>query len=146
MGTTLLTLILQDEMALYGHVGDSRLYLLRQKHLMQLTADDTLVNEMNHRSNYEMGQREALPYKHILTKAIGTNPHIDLTPEKIELEDQDLFLLCSDGLTNELPDRILEKVLLSEDSLENKAHTLLSKAKEAGGSDNITLIVVQVVV
>lgn len=144
MGTTVTVLKLVINRAFVAHVGDSRAYLARGGELRQLTSDHTLVAELVR--NGGITEREALvhPQRHFLTRALGTEIQVD--PEIIEIgtEPGDTFLLCTDGLSGMLSDGEIAKVLESGQMAQNIAEELVRRACEAGGSDNVSVIVVRV--
>lgn len=143
MGTTLCALFLQPQGAVLTHVGDSRIYRLRDSQLMQLTEDHSLVNEMIALGASKSRSAETFSYKHILTRAIGTHPTVEATLSTISVEPHDLFMLCSDGLTNYVNDEQIGKILEREDSLQQRGEALILLAKNQGGGDNITLILTE---
>lgn len=142
MGTTLCVLVLGEEEGHLAHVGDSRIYCLREGMLVRLTEDHTLYGELSHLSPDE--EMETLPYKHVLTKSIGTNAHVDPSLITIPLHSSDLFLICSDGLTNFASDEEIQSLLCKKISLNQQGSQLIELAKSHGGGDNITIILVRV--
>ena len=144
MGTTLVSLVARDRHVWILNVGDSRGYLLRRGCLQQITRDHSLVEEqvMTGRIN----RQEALcsPLRNVITRALGT--HADVAPDvfQIDPEPGDLFLLCSDGLTRELSDPLIESMLSIDMPLEPLCARLVRAANEAGGHDNITCLLVRV--
>jgi PPM family protein phosphatase len=143
MGTTLVVMATQDQHVWILNIGDSRCYLMHKGKLQQLTLDHSLVEEQVRLGR--MTPREALhsPLKNVITRALGTQSQV--TPDIFELEAEpgDLFLLCSDGLTRELPDNTIETLLNGEMPLEALAAQLVEAAKKAGGHDNITCMLVR---
>lgn len=144
MGTTLVSLVLIGREAMVAHVGDSRLYLLRDGDLTQVTEDHSLLSELLARGTTSIEEAENFPYKHILTRAIGTHPAVEPSFLSFEVKRGDLFMLCSDGLTNFASDSEITKILLQRDTLESKAKQLVDLANSQGGGDNITLVLVSV--
>lgn len=136
MGTTLCCLLLLENKAIIGHVGDSRIYRYR-KELSRLTKDHSLAQE----AAFSSRGRAA---KHILTKALGISPAIE--PELLEVpyEQGDIYLLCSDGLHDVLSDKQIEALFRRSTSLKNAALELVEAAKKGGGHDNITLLLVKI--
>lgn len=134
MGTTLCCLLLLENQAIIGHVGDSRIYRYR-KTLSLLTTDHSLEQEMP-----EKGRA----VKHILTRALGISPAIE--PELFEAPSQsgDIYLLCSDGLHDALSDKQIESIFRRSPSIKETALELIDAAKKGGGHDNITLLLVKV--
>ena len=144
MGTTLCCLYLHEDEATLAHVGDSRIYRLRGKELEQLTEDHSLVSELKSMGALNDQDTETFPYKHILTRALGTNPIVEVSHQKIPLKVGDLFLLCSDGLTNFVSDTEILDILSKEALLERGAFCLIDLAKKHGGGDNITVLLVRI--
>lgn len=126
------------------NVGDSRGYLYRNGDLIQLTDDHTLVSEMVKAGDLSVSEVSAHRARHILTRALGVDPEVEVDHWKIDPKPQDVYLLCSDGLTNELSDPEIQAILSKPTSPKEKAEELVTGALEAGGSDNVTCIVVQV--
>ncbi len=143
MGTTLVALATHEHHIWVLNIGDSRCYRFRQDRLEQLTHDHSLVEEQVRLGR--MTPREALqsPLKNVITRALGTQSHV--TPDVFEFEAQpgDLFLLCSDGLTRELPDSTIQTLLAGDLTLEALSARLVDAAKKAGGHDNITCLLVR---
>ncbi len=143
MGTTLVSLLVEDRHAWMVNVGDSRGYRLRDSHLDQITLDHSLVEEQIRLG--QMSEQEALrsPLKNVITRALGTQSVV--TPDIFELETEpgDLFLLCSDGLVRELSDSVVESLLRLDVTLEEMCSRLVDAANEAGGHDNITCLLVR---
>jgi len=143
MGTTLVALLVDERHAWMLNVGDSRGYRLRNSRLEQITLDHSLVEEQMRLG--QMSQEEALrsPLKNVITRALGTQSLV--TPDIFELETEpgDLFLLCSDGLSRELSDSLIESLLLLDLPLESLCSRLVAAANQAGGHDNITCLLVR---
>jgi len=140
MGTTLCCLYWGPSQIVYAHIGDSRIYRYRSAKLEQLTQDHSLFSRWQ-----RLGKPSHIsyPYKNVITRAIGTArkvvPEISITP----FEPGDLFLLCSDGLSDALSPQDIEQVIERSDSLEIMATRLIEKAKIKGSHDNITVLLVQ---
>lgn len=139
MGTTLSVLWLGQNYAYIAHVGDSRIYRLREGSLTQITQDHSLVEELVRAGLITREQARTHPRRNIITRALGT--HGENEPDLLvtDVRDGDLFLLCTDGLTGMVTDGDIERVL-RENDMETAADTLLSLALDAGGRDNVTLI------
>lgn len=139
MGTTLSVLWLGQNYAYIAHVGDSRIYRLREGSLTQITQDHSLVEELVRAGLITREQARTHPRRNIITRALGT--HGENEPDLLvtDIRDGDLFLLCTDGLTGMVTDEEIERVL-RENGMETAADTLLSLALDAGGRDNVTLI------
>lgn len=143
MGTTLVVMATQEQHVWILNIGDSRCYLWRQGRLEQLTRDHSLVEEQVRLGR--MTAREALhsPLKNVITRALGTQSQVTPDIFQIEAEPGDVFLLCSDGLTRELPDESIQNLLNCELPLDGMAAHLVDAAKKAGGHDNITCLLVR---
>jgi protein phosphatase len=143
MGTTLVALLVSESHAWMVNVGDSRGYRLRNAILEQITIDHSLVEEQVRMG--QMSQLEALrsPLRNVITRALGTQDSI--TPDIFELEAKpgDLFLLCSDGLTRELSDPLIESILRIDVPLDELCAQLVAAANQTGGNDNITCLLVR---
>ena len=143
MGTTL-TVLWEGETNVYlGHIGDSRAYLLRDGSLSQVTRDHSLVQEMV--SQGLITREEALvhPYRNVITRAVGTDPYVESDCLTLEKSKGDIWLLCSDGLSNFVSDEVIERTL-KEQALDPAADTLLQTALQNGGRDNISLLIAEV--
>ena len=143
MGTTLVLLCIGEGHYLAANVGDSRLYVLRSGRLIQISKDHSWVEEM-----YALGKidRDSEFYharKNIITRAVGASG--DIVPDFFEgsVEEGDVFLLCSDGLTNMLNDEYIERVIGDGDDLLKTAGRLVTAANEAGGADNISVVLIK---
>lgn len=145
MGTTLVALAVQENHVWVLNIGDSRCYRLRKNSLELLTQDHSLVEEQVRLGR--MTPMEALrsPYKNVITRALGTQAQVTPDVFPLEAEPEDLFLLCSDGLTRELPDDIIASTLSGNLPLDELCASLVNSAKKAGGHDNITCILVRAV-
>lgn len=143
MGTTLVAVVVDQQQVSVLNVGDSRCYRVRQGRLEQLTLDHSLVEEQVRLGR--MTPHEALrsPLRNVITRALGTQSSV--TPDCFQFEAQpdDLFLLCSDGLTREVPDDTIQALLSGREPLEECAARLVEAANKAGGRDNITCVLVQ---
>ncbi len=143
MGTTLCCLHIHDDGIVYANVGDSRIYRFREGKLEQITQDHSLLSEL-----VEMGQiSEQSPtdflYKNILTKAIGTEASVDPYVAQADIAPADIFLLCTDGLSDLLSKTDIELVLAKKQTLAKSAKELVALAKTRGGHDNVTVILVK---
>ena len=124
-----------------AHVGDSRCYLLRDGDLIRLTRDHSLVGELVARGKLTEEQAESHPQRSVITRALGAYPEVEVDTEVFPARDGDVFLLCSDGLTGMVHEPELKAMLEDrERSLEQTGRALIAAANEAGGRDNITVI------
>jgi serine/threonine protein phosphatase PrpC len=145
MGTTLVAALVSDHRAIIAHVGDSRCYLYRGGELTRQTNDHSLVDEQVRLGQITPEQADRSPLRNVITRAIGTQKTVAAEVSEIDLEPGDLLLLCSDGLTRELPDEsivaILNDMLQRGEDVEAIPAKLVDAANTAGGRDNITCIV-----
>ncbi len=143
MGTTMVALLVEERRAWMLNVGDSRGYRLRNARLEQITIDHSLVEEQIRMGR--MSRPEALrsPLRNVITRALGTQNSIAPDAFELEAEAGDLFLLCSDGLTRELADPLIESLLLAGAPLDEMCSRLVAAANQAGGNDNITCVLVR---
>jgi PPM family protein phosphatase len=140
MGTTVTAAYLDDDTVVIAHVGDSRAYLFREGDLIRLTRDHSLVGELVARGKLTEEQAESHPQRSVITRALGANPSVDVDIERLQARAGDLFLLCSDGLTGMVPEPALKQMLDADRPLPETGRALIAAANEAGGRDNITVI------
>lgn len=145
MGTTLVSLLVCEGRVWIAHVGDSRCYRLRAEVLERMTQDHSLVDEQVRLGQMTPAEAELSPLRNVITRAVGTRAAVTPDIEEVIIEDGDLFLLCSDGLSKEVSDESLVNILSSNASdLEILCRTLIQAANDAGGNDNVTAILVRV--
>jgi protein phosphatase len=144
MGTTASVLIVSGKRYMIGQVGDSRVYLLRDGALQQLTKDHSYVQEQVDAGFLTPEQARYHPYSNVITRCVGASPEVQPDIYSGEAKLGDLFLVASDGLTGMVDDRRLQMLLMSRAEPERKVRDLISEANGRGGLDNITAIVVQV--
>lgn len=143
MGTTLCALFFLRKEAIVAHVGDSRIYRFRDGNLDALTEDHSLVAELMALGAVESAEADSFPYKHILTRAIGTHNQVEPTLATVQVEPRDLFLLCSDGLTNYVTPEQISRIMQTNSPLNTKGQALIAFANQNGGGDNVTIILVE---
>jgi len=145
MGTTMTVALVEDGRVAIGHVGDSRAYLIRSGRLEQLTEDHSLVAELVRSGKLSPEEAEGHPQRSVITRALGTDPDVDVDTFSVETKPGDLFLLCSDGLTSMVDDEtILSEVARNRDDLESAAKALVRAANKGGGEDNVTVVFFEV--
>ena len=147
MGTTI-TALLVDESAgtiAIGHVGDSRAYLFRVGELSQLTDDHSLVGELVRAGRLSPENAEQHPHRSVITRAVGTEATVEVDVETIRPQPGDLYILCSDGLTDMVPDAPIARVVADAGAEpEAIARELVAAANRAGGIDNITVVAFEI--
>lgn len=144
MGTTLTALLVRGERAQLIHVGDSRAYLLRNGELTRITDDHSLVNELVKRGEIDAEDAERHPHRNVITRALGAEPTVDVDRVELDLADDDVILLCTDGLTSYVPEGAVREILTSQTSIQGAADALVERANAAGGSDNITVVLARI--
>jgi protein phosphatase len=141
MGTTVVALLLDGDVVHFAHVGDSRLYRSRAGRLEQLTADHSLLNEYLQLGLITPERAAAFPYKNVIVRAVGLSPGVEVDAATREAVPGDRFLLCSDGLTDLVPDETIRDQLATGDDPAATAQALVDLALDAGGTDNVTAVV-----
>jgi PPM family protein phosphatase len=145
MGTTITVALVDEGTVAFGHVGDSRAYLMRDQSIEQITEDHSLVNELLKTGKLSPEEASAHPQKSVITRALGTDPDVDADTFTIVAEPGDVFLLCSDGLTNMVDeDVILELVERDREDLDAALRALVRAANRGGGEDNITVVAFEI--
>jgi serine/threonine protein phosphatase PrpC len=140
MGTTLTAAYLDDSHLSIAHVGDSRAYLFRDGELKRLTQDHSLVDELVRRGKLTEEQAAEHPQRSIITRALGIEPDVEVDTWSYPVRAGDVLLLCSDGLTSMVPESRMAEILGSAPTLERAAGKLIADANDAGGRDNITVV------
>jgi protein phosphatase len=144
MGTTLTAAYVAERDLAVAHVGDSRLYVLRDGELQQLTDDHSLVGELIRRGQIRAEEAEEHPQRSIITRALGIEHEVVVDHYSWPVRDGDVVLLCSDGLTSMVPDAKVAEIIREAPSLSVAAQRLVAAANDAGGRDNITVILFSV--
>ena len=142
MGTTLEALAVIGNQAIYAHVGDSRIGLVRGDSYRQLTSDHSLVNELLKAGQITPEEAERHPQRNIITQSIGQRSEVQPDVVMISLEDDDYIILNSDGLSNMISESEIYDIVTSDITLSEKAETLIRFANNAGGLDNITVALI----
>ena len=146
MGTTMTVALLDAESGTiaFGHVGDSRAYRVRGGELEQLTEDHSLVGELVRSGKLSPEEAETHPQRSVITRALGTEPDVDVDTFTVEAEPDDLFLLCSDGLTDMISSGEIQELLGEAGDLDRAARALVDAANTGGGEDNITVVLFRI--
>ncbi|HHY33427.1 MAG TPA: Stp1/IreP family PP2C-type Ser/Thr phosphatase [Firmicutes bacterium] len=142
MGTTLTVLLITGDTAYIGHVGDSRAYLVRDGRLHRLTEDHSIVGELIRMGMLSEPEARAHPQRNLLTRAIGTQPDVEIEVGYCKLGPGDRFLLCTDGLTGAVDDGEILRVMASAQDPRSAVDQLVELAMRGGGHDNITAVAV----
>jgi protein phosphatase len=145
MGTTLVsTFFTKSNLALVGHVGDSRVYLYRQGAIKQITEDHSLLNDYIKAKKLTQQEIDNFPHKNVIVRALGMQATVKVDLIRQELEEGDILLLCCDGLSGMVTDqRMADLVRASGGDLKRAVQALIDAANEAGGVDNITVVLAQ---
>jgi len=145
MGTTLVSALIEDNRVILSSAGDSRCYMIRNGIISQLTVDNSYVQYLLEKGAISANEAKTHPQRNLITKAIGLEDNIDVEIEQTEICSGDILLLCTDGLTTMLSDEeILHIILKKNGNIQELAEELVRRAKENGGTDNITAILVEV--
>ena len=147
MGTTACIVLLQNSEAYIAHVGDSRIYLYlgKEKQLHRITKDHSFVQALVDAGQITDEEAENHPNKNRILKALGIKPDLSPSIDQVYPKNGDVFIICSDGLSGMVSDAKIEEVLMNNESIENKGETLINLSLAAGGLDNITLELIQIV-
>ncbi len=143
MGCTAELLSFHEEDYLLGHVGDSRTYISRNGQLRQITKDHSLVQDQLDKGLITPDEARTYSFKNVILKAVGVDEYLSVDLIKGRALDGDIFLLCSDGLTDMVDDEVIRDILNLQGDLRGKTEKLVQSAKLAGGKDNITLVLCQ---
>lgn len=145
MGTTATAIVLLENKLFYAHIGDSRLYRVHGQEISRLTRDHSYVGRLFENGVITAEEAEVHPQRHILTAALGTGPEIppDIPEHPIPLEHDDVLVLCTDGLWGLLGDQEIQQIVVSN-SAADACGKLIEMAKQRGGPDNITVVVLRV--
>src|SRR5437762_2571903 len=140
MGTTLTAAMVVDRDVAVGHVGDSRLYRFRDGALERLTDDHSLVEELVRQGRLTPEEAESHPQRSIITRALGPEPDVDVETFTHTARDGDVYLICSDGLSGMVLEEEIAEIIADSASLKEAAIRLVDGANQAGGKDNITVV------
>jgi protein phosphatase len=143
MGTTLTALLIHDDTAYIGHVGDSRAYLVRNDVIYQLTEDHSVVGELVKMGMLTKSEAKVHPQRNLLTRAMGILPTVDIEVVEAKVEPGDRYILCTDGLSGAIDDSgILDVVMSHQEAPEKVVDELIAMANQNGGYDNVTVVAV----
>lgn len=143
MGTTITACVIEKDKVTAAQVGDSRLYLIRDDMIIQITKDHSLVEMLIENGSITKEDAKHHPQKNVITRAIGTDKEVSADIYEFSICEGDIILLCSDGLVNMVEDEKILSVITRTKSFEETADKLVCEAENAGGSDNITVILIK---
>jgi len=144
MGTTLTAAVISDKEVILAHVGDSRAYIIRDDKILPLTEDHSLVQELIRKGGLTREQARDHPNRNVLTRALGTDPTVEVDLIRARLEKDDTILLCSDGLNGLVEDNEIMRLVRMAAGPDEAVRNLISEALSRGGNDNISVIVVEI--
>lgn len=144
MGTTVVVLMIREGQFWCAHVGDSRLYLLRESGFFQLTQDHTWVAQAMKKGELTFEQLQQHPWRHVLSQCVGREDLLSVETQRVDVESGDRLLLCSDGLTEDLSNDAIVMCLQSAQTCQGAVAMLVDAAKAQGGRDNITVIALSI--
>jgi PPM family protein phosphatase len=140
MGTTIVSVYFAAAQAYVAHVGDSRVYQLRDGVLTQVTEDHSLLNDYLKAKKLTPEEVEAFPHKNVIVRALGMKDTVQVDLVRLEPQEGDIFLLCSDGLSGMVPDAQIQETLRQSPTLDLACTQLIDQANAAGGNDNVTCV------
>ncbi|WXR61668.1 Stp1/IreP family PP2C-type Ser/Thr phosphatase [Peptostreptococcaceae bacterium AGR-M142] len=143
MGTTLTTIIINDDVLIIANVGDSRCYIFRNNKLKKLTIDNSLVEELLERGFITKEEAKDHPQKNIITRAVGIDENLLIDMYEYDLEDDDIIILTTDGVTNSLEDNEIENILNQNMDIKNFCSKIVEESNLKSGSDNISIVSVK---
>jgi PPM family protein phosphatase len=143
MGTTLTAVYVGEQEIAIAHVGDSRAYCLRDGELLRLTDDHSLVDELLRQGRLTPEEAVEHPQRSVITRALGPEGSVDVDTRSFRARADDVYLLCSDGLTTMIPEQLIARLLIENPRLRDAGEALIAAANEAGGRDNITVLLLR---
>lgn len=141
MGTTLIVAVVNSKKLYIGHVGDSRLYLIREGNIERLTEDHSFIEELIKNGSLTREEAENHPNKNVITRALGCSEEVQIDTYSYEFKEEDICIVCTDGLTNMLSEQEIKDIVLSNEEPQIACDKLVDEANLRGGEDNITVIV-----
>lgn len=143
MGTTIVAATIKGDKLIVANVGDSRLYIVNESSITQLTTDHSLVEEMVRSGKLDRRDARNHPDKNKITRAVGVFPKVEVDFFEAKIERGDTILLCTDGLTNMVEDEEIKRIILGQRDIVEKTATLIETANKNGGTDNITALLIE---
>ncbi|MGB9600368.1 MAG: Stp1/IreP family PP2C-type Ser/Thr phosphatase [Myxococcota bacterium] len=146
MGTTIVSALFKNDEVIIAHVGDSRCYIISGNEMRQITEDHSLLNDYIKAKKLTPEELENFPHKNVIVRALGMKETVQVDINRVKPKPNDIFLLCTDGLSGMVKDDEMKNIVLSNrDNLEKANELLIAKANENGGVDNITCILIKIV-
>ncbi|MDR6551525.1 Stp1/IreP family PP2C-type Ser/Thr phosphatase [Paenibacillus qinlingensis] len=142
MGTTVVAIIASQELLIIGHIGDSRAYKLTGESITQLTEDHSLVYELVKNGQLTMEEADHHPRRNWITRALGTEPSVEVDLYEYTWRPDDVILICSDGLSGLVDDADILRIVRENEQLEDAAEALIQRALREGGDDNVTVLLI----
>ena len=143
MGTTIVAATIIDSKLIVANVGDSRLYLINEQGITQVTRDHSYVEELIRSGRLKKADARNHPHKNKITRAVGVFPSIDVDFFEVELGKEDYILLCTDGLTNMVEDEEIRRIILGQRDTVERVSALIEEANKNGGKDNVTALIIE---
>ena len=144
MGTTVEACAIKENKLFSAHVGDSRLYRLRDSEFRQLTTDHSYVEMLIRNGDITREEAREHPNRNVITRAVGTDPTVEIDSAEFEIKPKDVYLLCTDGLTEMLEDSEIQEIISRDIPLKDQVEYLVQTANEKGGTDNVTVLMIQI--
>ena len=144
MGTTVVGILVVEDGVLVGHVGDSRVYRIRDGKMQQLTSDHSLLNDYIKMKRLSDDEIDNFPLKNVIVRALGMKSTVKVDTVLDRPEIGDIYVLCSDGLCGPVTDEEIQRIVTSQQDMQTAANRLIESANEAGGPDNITVVLAKV--
>ncbi len=141
MGTTLIIAVLKNRKLYIGHVGDSRVYIIKEDSIEKITWDHSFIEELVKNGSITKDEAINHPKKNLITRAVGCEPELQVDTYELEVKEEHVVLLCTDGLTNMLSEDEIFEIINKNEEPQNACDTLVQNANNNGGEDNITVIV-----
>nr|WP_242656561.1 Stp1/IreP family PP2C-type Ser/Thr phosphatase [Ruminiclostridium hungatei] len=141
MGTTLIITVLKNRKLYIGHVGDSRVYIIKDDSIEKITWDHSFIEELVKNGSITKDEAINHPKKNLITRAVGCEPGLQVDTYEQDVKEEDVILLCTDGLTNMLSEEEILEIIRNNEEPQNACDTLVQNANNSGGEDNITVIV-----
>ena len=143
MGTTIVAAVLDEDKLIAANVGDSRLYIVNENSIKQVTIDHSYVEEMIRRGRIAREDARKHPDKNMITRAVGVFPEVEIDFFETKVAPGDTVLLCTDGLTNMVEDEEIKRIILGQRDIVEKTESLVEAANRNGGTDNITVLLIE---